>query len=115
METIMPILSGILYAVAIYFMLQKNILKLALGLVLLTNATNLFIFCAGRLTRAIPPIIPLNSSVIVGEYANPVSEALILTAIVIGFGFLSFVLALVYGLLLKFSSLDPDTIGEADE
>jgi multicomponent Na+:H+ antiporter subunit C len=115
MEAVLPVLVGILYAAGIFLMLQRNIIKLALGLILLTNATNLFIFTAGRLTFAIPPIIPLEVERLEGTFANPVSEALILTAIVIGFGLLSFALALIYGLSVKFSSMDPEEIGEAHE
>ncbi len=115
MQTLMPLLVGILYGAGIFLILQKNIIKLAIGLILLTNATNLFIFAAGRLTRAIPPLIPLRHKIMEGEFANPVSEALILTAIVIGFGLLSFVLALIYNASTKFKSLDSSEIGQADE
>ncbi len=115
MQTLMPLLVGILYAAGIFLILQKNIIKLAIGLILLTNATNLFIFAAGRLTRAIPPLIPLEQKIMQGEFANPVSEALILTAIVIGFGLLSFVLALIYSASTKFKSFDSSEIGETDE
>ena len=115
MEALMPLLVGVLYGVGIFLMLQRNIIKLALGLIVLTNATNLFLFAAGRLTRAIPPLIPLGEQVLKGSFANPVSEALILTAIVIGFGLLSFVLALIYSTSEKFSTRDPEMIGQEHE
>lgn len=96
MQVILAILVGGLYAIAIYLMLRRSITRLILGLALLTNATNIMIFTVGGLTRAIPPLIGA------GEYrpsaatADPVPQALILTAIVIGFGVLAFMMVLVY-------------------
>jgi multicomponent Na+:H+ antiporter subunit C len=110
METVLPVLVGIIFGVGLFLMLQRNIVKLAIGLILLTNGTNLFLFTAGRLTKAIPPLIPINQKTLSGEFANPVSEALILTAIVIGFGLLSFVLALIYSAYSKFRTLNPEEI-----
>lgn len=115
MEALLPLLVGILFSAGIFLMLQRNIVKLAIGLILLTNATNLFIFTAGRLTYALPPIIPDNAQVLTGDFANPVSQALILTAIVIGFGLLSFTFALIYSVSVKFNSQDPQEIGSDDE
>lgn len=112
MESIMPLLAGVLYAASMYMMLQRNIVKLAIGLILLTNATNMFLFTAGRLTRSVPPLIAQDAYTLEGQFANPVSEALILTAIVIGFGLFSFILALIYGLYVKFKTLDPHEIDE---
>ncbi|HCM39719.1 MAG: hypothetical protein A2070_10770 [Bdellovibrionales bacterium GWC1_52_8] len=96
MEAVLAIVMGILFASAIFLMLRPSLIRFALGLILLTNASNLFIFAAGRLTLAVPPLIPPGEQMIAGNFANPVSEALILTAIVIGFGLLSFTLAYIY-------------------
>jgi multicomponent Na+:H+ antiporter subunit C len=95
MEFLLAFLIGGLYATGLYLMLGRSIGKLIVGLVLLSQAANLLIFTAGRLTRAIPPIIPEGAKHIEPHFADPIPQALILTAIVIGFGVLAFALVLV--------------------
>jgi multicomponent Na+:H+ antiporter subunit C len=67
-----------------------------LGIAILGNAVNLLLFTAGRLTREVPPIIAGNLDVLPAGTANPLPQALILTAIVISFSFLAFLLVLTY-------------------
>ena len=67
-----------------------------LGVVILGNAVNLLIFTNGRLLREVPPIIPEGHDVPATLTANPLPQALILTAIVISFSFFAFLLVLVY-------------------
>ena len=62
----------------------------------LGNGVNLLIFTSGRLTREIPPIIPDDLAVSVIPSANPLPQALVLTAIVISFSFFAFLLVLGY-------------------
>ena len=107
MESVLAIVVGILFASGFFLMLRPSLIKIALGLILLTNASNLFIFAAGRLTLAVPPLIPTGEQMIHGTFANPVSEALILTAIVIGFGLLSFALAFIYRAYKDLRTLNP--------
>jgi multicomponent Na+:H+ antiporter subunit C len=76
-------------------MMRRNIVKLILGLALLGHAANLLIFTIGRLVRGRPPIISENGSEIMQGIADPLPEALILTAIVIGFGVQAFATVLV--------------------
>lgn len=96
MEIILAIVSGTLFAASFYLLLRRNLLRFIIGLIILGNAVNLLIFTMGRLTREIPPVIPKGQKVIEGAYANPLPQALILTAIVISFGLLAFTLVLVY-------------------
>jgi multicomponent Na+:H+ antiporter subunit C len=77
-------------------LLRRSFARVILGLALLTNATNLLIFTVGGLTRAKPPLIPLGAQRPLGPIADPVPQALILTAIVIGFGVLAFMMVLAY-------------------
>ena len=84
------------YAAAIYLLTSRHLIRLLLGIVLLSNAANLTIFGAGRITREIPPIIPAGLDVPPVATANPLPQALILTAIVISFSLFAFVLVLVY-------------------
>ncbi|MBB3037550.1 Na(+)/H(+) antiporter subunit C [Hoyosella altamirensis] len=90
----MLLIVGILFGCGIYLVLERTILKMLLGLLLLTNAVNLLIINMGGLSGA-PPIIGRESAEH-GDMADPLVQALILTAIVIGMGLAAFVIALIY-------------------
>jgi multicomponent Na+:H+ antiporter subunit C len=77
-------------------MLSKFSIRIMLGIAILGNAVNLLLFTAGRLTREVPPIIPARLDTLPAGTANPLPQALILTAIVISFSFLAFLLVLTY-------------------
>lgn len=96
MDAVLALVVGILVATSVYLMLSRNVLRFVFGLVLLSNAANLVIFAAGRLTRAAPPLIAEGMPAPPEAVANALPQALILTAIVIGFGLLAFALALVF-------------------
>ncbi|MCQ3930875.1 MAG: Na+/H+ antiporter subunit C [Chloroflexi bacterium] len=95
MEVVLAIVIGVLYATGVYMILRRSLVKLILGLVLLGHASNLFIFTVGRLTRSAPPIIPEGDKVLLPPYSDPLPQALILTAIVIGFGVQAFAIVLL--------------------
>ena len=57
MTSLMALVVGVLYAAAIYMMLRRSIVKLVIGLVLLSNAANLLIFTAAGLHRDAPPLV----------------------------------------------------------
>jgi len=107
METALAILTGLFFAVAVYLLLCRSLIRVLLGVAILGNAVNLTIFTAGRLTREIPPIVPEHLHAPEGPIANPLPQALILTAIVIGFSLLSFLLVLGYR---AYQALDADDI-----
>lgn len=94
MQILMPFVVGALYAAALYLMLRRSLVKLIIGLMLLGHASNLLIFTAGRLTRGQPPIVSPNG-LMSEPFADPLPQALILTAIVIGMGVQAFTLALL--------------------
>ncbi|SFN56241.1 multisubunit sodium/proton antiporter, MrpC subunit [Cohaesibacter marisflavi] len=96
MEGVLSILVGIFFAVSIYLMMSRYTIRIMLGVAALSNAVNLLIFTSGRLMREVPPIIPEGASVPAMPTANPLPQALILTAIVISFSFLAFLLVLAY-------------------
>lgn len=104
METVLAILAGLFLAAAFYLILSRALIRVMIGIVLLGNAVNLMIFVAGRLTRATPPILsPGPASTL--PIANPLPQALILTAIVIGFAMFAFLIVLA---LRAYQSLDAD-------
>ena len=95
MELFYAILASALFASGIYSILRRNIVKLIIGMLLLSQSANLFIFLAGGLTQASPPLIKEGQKALVSPYADPLPQALILTAIVISFGVLAFFLVLL--------------------
>ena len=95
MESLMAFVIGILFAAAVYMMLRRSIVKLVIGLMLLSNAANLLIFTLPGMTRAAPPLIPEGAMTPVGPIADPLPQAMILTAIVIGLGVLAYAVVLI--------------------
>ena len=95
METYFAILTGLFFAAAIYLMLSEYIIRIMLGVALLGNAVNLLLFTAGRVTREVPPVIEGDTTLSLSA-ANPLPQALILTAIVISFSFFAFLMVLAY-------------------
>ncbi|MET0574772.1 MAG: Na+/H+ antiporter subunit C [Mesorhizobium sp.] len=96
MEAVFSLLVGLFFAVGIYLILSKHMIRIVLGIAVFGNAVNLLIFTSGRLMREAAPIIPHNLDHLPGPAANPLPQALILTAIVISFSFFAFVLVLAY-------------------
>lgn len=117
METVLALLVGILVAASVYLMLARNLIRFLFGLVLLSNAANLTIFIAGGLTPAMPPLVPEGLARPAEVVANALPQALVLTAIVIGFGLLAFALVLVYRGYRVLGTLDSDAMrfAEPDE
>ena len=96
MQFWMAIAIGGLYAAGLYMMMRRSIVKLIIGLSLLSHAANLLIFTAGGLTRGRPPLVPEGAMTPAAPFADPLPQALVLTAIVISFGVLAFALVLVH-------------------
>jgi len=111
MEALLAIASGVLYATGTYLILRRRLAQLIIGLGLISNGTNLLIFTAGGLTRARPPVIPAGASALVEPYADPVPQALVLTAIVIGFGLTAFSLVLADRVHDTVGTDDVDDVG----
>jgi multicomponent Na+:H+ antiporter subunit C len=111
MEIALALASGVLYASGIYMMMRRRFAQLIIGLGLLSNGTNLLIFTAGGLTRARPPVVPDGATALQQPYADPVPQALVLTAIVIGFGLLAFSLVLAHRVHATVGTDDVDDVG----
>jgi multicomponent Na+:H+ antiporter subunit C len=111
---VLAFVIGGLYAVGVYLMLRRNLAKLILGLAILTNAANLLIFTVSGLTRARSPLVPEGASQPTGPIADPLPQALILTAIVIGFGVLAFAMVLAYRAFQAVGSDDLDDMKTTD-
>lgn len=104
-----------MYAAGVYLLLRRSIVKMILGIIFLGNATNLVIFVSGGLTKASPAFIKAGETVAAEGVADPLPQALILTAIVIGFGVTAFALALMYRFYKTTGTEDMDEVKEDDE
>jgi multicomponent Na+:H+ antiporter subunit C len=106
---------GGLYAAGLYMMLRRSIVKLIIGLALFGHAANLLIFTVAGLTRAQPPILSNpGGGGAVGPLADPLPQALILTAIVIGFGVQAFALVLIHRVVQTVGTDDLDRMKTTD-
>jgi multicomponent Na+:H+ antiporter subunit C len=114
MEILLALAVGALYAAGLYLMMRRSIVKLVLGLALLGHAANLLIFTIGRLNHNQPPLIPDGAEQMAGSFADPLPQALILTAIVIGFGVQAFALVLVKRVYQTLKTDDLKKIHDAD-
>ena len=114
MTLLLAIVIGVLFAAAVYLMLRRSVLKLALGLSLMANAANLVIFVAAGLTRGEPPLVPGGATAPAADAADPLPQAMVLTAIVISFAVLAFTLTLMHRVYQEGGSDDVDDLSEAD-
>lgn len=94
MELLVALGIGLLASAGIYLTLRARTFDVVLGLTLLSYAVNLFIFTMGRLTEGKPPITGGGLAPTLANHADPLPQALVLTAIVIGFGMTALLLAL---------------------
>lgn len=115
MEYILAFLTGVLYASGLYMMLRRSMVKLLIGLILLGNGANMLIFLLGRIVKGSPPVIPEADKYLSGIYADPIPQALILTAIVISFGLQAFAIILLKRVYLVTETDDLDKLNTADD
>ena len=94
MAILLSLVVGVLFGVGVYLMMRRSMVQLLIGLAMIGNAANLLIFTAGTPVRSRPPLVPEGSTAPPVPHADPVPQALILTAIVISFGVVAFTLAL---------------------
>ncbi|WP_449538982.1 Na(+)/H(+) antiporter subunit C [Ferdinandcohnia sp. Marseille-Q9671] len=92
METLMSILVGILFAIGIYLILSKTLLRIILGTSILGHGVNLLIITMGGLKKGGPPLLGIDGL----SYADSLPQALLLTAIVINFATTALFLVLSY-------------------
>lgn len=85
MELVLSLAIGVLAGSGIWLLLRPRTFQVIMGLSLISYAVNLFIFAMGRVTLGIPPVINTKLSADHSYYADPLPQALVLTAIVISF------------------------------
>jgi multicomponent Na+:H+ antiporter subunit C len=114
MELFFVAMIGVLYGAGLYLLLRRSIVKMLVGLILLGNGANLLIFLSGGLVRGRPPLVPEGRTTVSLPSADPLPQALILTAIVISFGVLVFAVALVYRTYRALRTDDLDDLTATD-
>lgn len=109
MTLLVSIAVAVMFGVAAYLLLKRDLIRVITGMVLLGNAANLFIMSAG-LREGRAPVIGVEV-----DMSDPLVQALTLTAIVISFGTATLVLSLVYRVYDSHHSVDINRIGDAEE
>ncbi|HUH47175.1 MAG TPA: Na+/H+ antiporter subunit C [Arenibacter sp.] len=115
MELLLVVLIGTLYASGIYLILKRSMVRLLLGIILLGNGTNVLIFLLGNIVKGKPPIIGPDLKMLGDIYADPIPQALILTAIVISFGLTSFAIVLLKRVYALINTDDLDNLNTPEE
>ena len=115
MELILVLLIGILYSAGFFLILRRSMVKLLLGITFLGYGVNLLIFLLGRITKGKPPVMDETASFFTDIYADPIPQALILTAIVISFGLQSFAIVLLKRVYALLGSDDLDDLNTPED
>jgi multicomponent Na+:H+ antiporter subunit C len=113
MEFVLAIVVGVLYTASVYLMLRRSILKFIIGLIFMSNATNLLVFLSAGLIPGSPAFVNAGGES-VEAFSDPLPQALVLTAIVIGLGIVVFTLALKYKFFELTGTDDLDQLKKTD-
>ncbi len=111
MELLVASAIGTMTACGIYLILRRTTFPVIVGLAMLSYAVNVFIFASGRLALAMPPIYDPATK----GYTDPLTQALVLTAIVISFGMTAVIVMMALGAFLEHGSDRIDTDDDAPE
>ena len=106
MEVLTAIAIGILFAIGIFQMLRRNVIRSAIGLIILSNAINLFLLSTGDFQGIQPAYVDIPAAL----RSDALPQALVLTAIVISMGGIAFVLSLLYVISSRYKTSDLDEI-----
>lgn len=113
MESLLCWTLGILFAISIYLLLNRNLVRVLFGIMLISTTINLLVFVVGRLSETEPAFIPENATKVFG-ISNALPQALILTAIVIGFGVFTFSLILITKTWQELGTMNIDEMSVAE-
>jgi len=106
MEILTAFAIGLTFAVGLFQILRRNVIRAAMGLMLLANAVNLFLLTTGAFWGAKAPYVGLP----VEMQSDALPQALILTAIVISLGTTAFVLAMLLVIARRYDTCDSDQV-----
>lgn len=112
MEVLLCWLVGILFGISVYLLLNRNLIRVLFGIIMISTSINLLIFTVGRLTKNAPAFI--KTATISTTVANALPQAMILTAIVIGFGIMALSLILITQTWQALGTMDSDQLQESE-
>jgi multicomponent Na+:H+ antiporter subunit C len=115
MEWIAALTVGFLMAIGAWLIMDRSLVRVILGLMVLGNATNMLILVAGRLGASSSPFVFEPGQEALINAANPLPQALVLTAIVIGFGLIVFALSLLLQVFRTHHSVKSDRVSREAE
>jgi len=101
-ELVLALVIGVLFGTGTFLMLRRNLIRVVLGLGLLSHGANLMLMAGAGVPRGRAPILGAGA----GAVVDPLPQALVLTAIVIGFGVTAFLLVLAYRHIATFGDVD---------
>lgn len=110
MTLLISLVIAVVFGSGAFLILQRDLFRVVVGIVLISNAAILFIISAG-LTRGEPPIYPLPEGATI---ADPLVQAMALTAIVISSSVTALLLSLVYRLYVAHESVDIEDVSAAE-
>lgn len=113
MEIVLAVLVGVLYTTGVYMVLRRSILKFIIGIIFMSNATNLLVFLSSGVVAGKPSFVK-DGVAVAKDMADPLPQALVLTAIVIGIGVVVFTLALKYKFFEATGTDDLDQLKQTD-
>lgn len=114
MNVLLAVAIGVVVAVGVYLFLSRDLARMLLGFMLFSTATNLLLLLVGRIGPITPALIEEPATTLAESAANSLPQALILTAIVIGFGMTAFTLMLALVAYRRFQTLDADALNVAE-
>ena len=114
METIVILLIGFLFTCGFYLILRRNFTRMLIGVLFLSQAANLAILTLPGLGTGISPIVRDGDASPPPGHPDPLPQALILTAIVIGFGVIAFAVVLMMKAYRDLGTDDLDRLKETD-
>ncbi|MBA2691336.1 MAG: NADH-quinone oxidoreductase subunit K [Rubrobacter sp.] len=111
MTLLLSLAIAMLFGAGATLLMKSDLIRIVVGMVLISNAANLFIMASG-LSRGFAPLYPLPEGALVSD---PLVQAMTLTAIVIGFSITALLLAIAYRAYLDLDSVELDELEEAEE
>ena len=105
MELLSAIAVGTLFGIAIFQLLRRNVIRSAIGLILLGNAINLFLLSSGAYDGVVAAYTYATA-----QRSDALPQALVLTAIVISMGGLALVLSMLYVVSARYKTSDMDEV-----
>ncbi|MEO0681125.1 MAG: NADH-quinone oxidoreductase subunit K [Pseudomonadota bacterium] len=114
MEWVFAVVAGALATAGVWLMLSRHLLSVVFGVALLGSAANVVVFASGRVVDGAPPLAPEGAAAPLPWAANALPQALVLTAIVIGFGLAAFALALALAAHRRLQTVDPEEMRVAE-